>query len=189
MCMHRVLVIGSGGAGKSTFARRLARCTGLPLVHLDSLYWKPGWIEPSKDQWRRTMDALLTADRWVMDGNYGGSLEQRLAACDTVVFLDLPRRVCLWRILLRRVKHHRSSRPDIAAGCPERLTWDFVRWVWLYPIQRKPKILQRLSALRSSQRVFVLRSAAEIEAFFFGDDSWAGRVRASKCGHGVTAGH
>jgi adenylate kinase family enzyme len=77
--MRRVLVIGSGGAGKSTFATRLAQLTGLPLFHLDALYWKPGWVETPKEVWSRTMGQLIAGARWVMDGNYGGTLEQRLA--------------------------------------------------------------------------------------------------------------
>ncbi|QRN96837.1 DNA topology modulation protein [Archangium violaceum] len=163
--MRRVLVIGSGGAGKSTFATRLAQLTGLPLVHLDALYWKPGWVETPKEEWSRTMGQLIAEERWVMDGNYGGTLEQRLAACDTVVFLDLPRTVCLWRVIMRRVRFHRRARPDMSEGCPERLTWEFVRWIWTYPAERRPRILQRLSKLEAGQRVFVLRSSSEVEKF------------------------
>jgi adenylate kinase family enzyme len=164
--MHRVLVIGSGGAGKSTFAARLAQHTGLPLIHLDALYWQPGWRETPKQEWMATVERLISGERWVMDGNYGGTLEQRLAACDTVVFLDVPRIVCLWRAIKRRLRFHRRSRPDMRQGCPERLTWDFVRWIWKYPVERRPKILQRLSVLEASRRIIVLRSTTEVDAFF-----------------------
>ena len=91
--MRKVLVIGSGGAGKSTFASKLSKRTGLPLIHLDSLYWRPGWIETSTAEWDQTIEHLLGRDTWIMDGNYGRTLERRLAACDTVIFLDLP----LWQ--------------------------------------------------------------------------------------------
>ena len=93
--MRRVLLIGSGGAGKSTLARRIAARTGLPLIHLDALYWKPGWVETPAAPWRETVAGLLQRDTWVMDGNYGGTLDLRLAACDTAIFLDLPPRICL----------------------------------------------------------------------------------------------
>jgi hypothetical protein len=82
------------------FAARLAERTGLPLIHLDAMYWRPGWVKTPKDEWSRTVDRLLTRDRWVMDGNYAGTLDRRLAACDTVIFLDLPRTVCLWRAVV-----------------------------------------------------------------------------------------
>jgi adenylate kinase family enzyme len=93
--MQRVLVMGSGGAGKSTFARGLAERTGLPLVHLDALYWRAGWVEPEREAWARTVEGLLGEARWILDGNYGGTMERRMEACDTVVFLDPPRTLCL----------------------------------------------------------------------------------------------
>lgn len=163
--MRRVLVIGSSGAGKSVFAARLAERTGLPLVHLDAIYWRPGWIATPKEAWARTVDGLLARDAWVMDGNYAGTMDRRLAACDTVVLLDLPRTVCLVRAVKRRIVHHRRSRPDMTAGCEERLTWQFIRWIWEYPAKRRPGVLAKLAALRPGQRAVVLRSTAEIEAF------------------------
>lgn len=163
--MQKVLVIGSSGAGKSVFARRLAVRTGLPLIHLDAIYWKPGWVKTPKEAWARTVDELLARDRWVMDGNYAGTLDRRLAACDTVVFLDLPRSVCLWRAVKRRVTFRGSARPDMTPGCRERLTWQFIRWIWEYPRRRRPGVLARLAALRPGQRAVVLRSTAEVDDF------------------------
>ena len=111
------------------------------------------------------MDELLARDPWVMDGNYAGTLDRRLAACDTVVFLDLPRTVCLWRAVKRRIVYHRRARPDMTPGCSERLTWQFIRWIWEYPRKQGPRVLARLAALRPDQRAVVLRSTAEIDDF------------------------
>ncbi|HEX2203212.1 MAG TPA: DNA topology modulation protein [Longimicrobium sp.] len=163
--MRRVLVIGSGGAGKSTFAARLAARTGLPLVHLDALFWRPGWVQTPKEEWARVVDGIAARDRWIMDGNYSGTLDRRLAACDTVVFLDFPRAVCLWRVVKRRVRFHRRSRPDVPEGCDEKLDLEFLRWIWNYPRNRRPGVLTKLAALRPDQRAVVLRSDAEVEAF------------------------
>ncbi|SRR6266481_3118333 len=163
--MRRVLVIGSGGAGKSRFAVRLAERTDLPLIHLDALYWKPGWTEPSKEEWVEKVDELTRGAQWIMDGNYGGTLDRRLAACDTVIFLDLPRTLCLWRVLTRRVRFHGRARPDMVEGCPERLTWQYIGWVWGYPRERRPRILERLSSLRPDQRAIILRSTADVDAW------------------------
>lgn len=163
--MRKVLVIGSSGAGKSVFAARLAERTGLPLIHLDALYWKPGWIATPKDEWTRIVDDLLARDAWVMDGNYAGTLDRRLAACDTAVFLDVPRTVCLRRAVKRRIVHHGQSRPDMAPGNDERLTWEFVRWIWSYPRERRPGVLARLQAPRPDQRAVILRSDADAEHF------------------------
>jgi len=163
--MQRILVIGSGGAGKSTFAMRMAACTGLPLVHLDVIYWRAGWVEPAKDEWATRIEQLVTAERWIMDGNFGGTLERRLAACDAVIFLDLSRWLCLWRVIRRRVRYRDQARPAMAAGCHERLSWRFIGWILGYPEQRRPMILQRLAAVRPEQRVFVLRTPRAVENF------------------------
>ncbi len=162
---HRILVIGSGGSGKSTLAAGIGARTGLPVVHLDALYWRPGWVPTPEDEWRRTVEALVARPSWVMDGNYGGTLDIRLPACDTVVFLDTPRRVCITRVIARWLRYAGRSRPEMTPGCPERITWEFLLWIWSYPRRRRPQILRRLAELSSGQRVHVLRSRAEIASF------------------------
>src|SRR5947209_9630130 len=127
--MRRVLVIGSGGAGKSTFARRLGKLLDLQVIHLDVNYWKPGWVETPKDEWRRKVEELAKGDAWIIDGNYSGTLDMRLAACDTVVFLDLPRTVCIRRVLKRVLTYRDGTRPDMAEGCTEKFDFEFLRWI------------------------------------------------------------
>jgi adenylate kinase family enzyme len=163
--MRRVLVIGSGGAGKSTFAADLGARTGLPVIHLDALYWRAGWQETPREEWAARVDELIALDAWIMDGNYGGTMERRLAACDTVVFLDFPRALCLWRVVARRARYRGRTRPDMAEGCREHLTWEFARWVWTYRRERRPGVLKRLGELREGQRVHVLRSPREVRRF------------------------
>jgi adenylate kinase family enzyme len=163
--VRRILVIGPGGAGKSTFARRLGERTGLPVVHLDALYWRPGWVKTPDDEWRATVAELLARDAWILDGNYSGTLDLRLAACDTVFFLDLPRRVCLPAVVARRIRFVGRVRPDCAPGCPEKLDLGFLEWIWTYPAKRRPKVLAKLAALRADQRAVVLRSRREMAAW------------------------
>jgi len=163
--VQRVLIIGSGGAGKSYLATRLAGVTGLPLIHLDHLYWRPGWIATPDAGWVDTISRLVRRDRWIMDGNYGGTMAQRLAACDTVVFLDMPRGTCLIRLLRRRIRFAGRGRPSGPPGCPERITLGFLWWVWTYRSRRRPGILQRLRLLPAGIGVHVLRSAADVERF------------------------
>jgi adenylate kinase family enzyme len=163
--VRRVLVIGSGGAGKSTLAVRIGERTGLPVIHLDAEHWRPGWQPTPPDVWHRRVEALAAGPAWVMDGNYGGTLDVRLAACDTVVFLDLPRVVCLWRVIGRTLRHLGRTRPDMAPGCRERLDWDFVRWVWAYPSRRRPAVLQRLARVPAGTRVVHLRSTHAVEGW------------------------
>ena len=158
------MVIGSGGAGKTTVAHEIARRLGLPLIHLDARYWRPGWIETPKEEWRRVVEELIAQPRWVMDGNYGGTMDMRIAASDTVVFLDLPRIVCLWRVLKRTTRFWGKTRPEITAGNPERMTWEFVKWIWTYPKRRRPALLVKLSALED-KRVIVLSSQRDVDQF------------------------
>ena len=163
--MQKILVTGSGCAGKSTFSAKLGIKLGLPVLHLDRYFWCAGWVESDKAEWRRTVEHLTAQDAWIMDGNYGGTLDIRLAACDTVIFLDMPRYLCLWRILRRRLRFHGQTRPDVAEGCDEQLTWEFIRYVWHYPTARRPQLLARLSSLRDAKEIIVMRSRSEVEAF------------------------
>jgi adenylate kinase family enzyme len=163
--MKRVLVIGSGGAGKSTFSRRLGARLGLEVIHLDVEHWRPGWVEPPKEEWRGTVEELCARESWVMDGNYSGTLEPRLAACDTVVFLDLPRVVCVWRVFKRWLLYRGVSRPDTAEGCHEQLNVEFLLWVWNYSKRSRPKVLALLEQYGEGKRIAHLRSSAEVERF------------------------
>ena len=164
--MRKILLIGSGGSGKSTLAARIAARTGLPLIHLDTLFWKPGWKEMPREEWKQIVVELLQRDSLVMDGNYGGTLDVRLAACDGVVFLDLPAIVCLWRLLKRRIRFHGTPRPDMSADCAERLSWSFVRWIWSYRKDRRPRLLEKLATVASlGKEVHILDSSTAVETF------------------------
>jgi adenylate kinase family enzyme len=166
--MRRIMVIGSGGAGKSTFARRLGSLLDIPVIHLDVEHWGPGWVEPPKDLWRRRVEELVGGEAWIIDGNYSGTLDVRLAACDTVIFLDLPRSVCLWRVLKRALMYKGSSRPDMAEGCREKLNSSFLVWIWNYPSRTRPKVVELLKRHSQTKRVVRLRSRAEVEKFLAG---------------------
>jgi adenylate kinase family enzyme len=163
--MKRVLVIGPGGAGKSTFAQRLGQLLNIEVKHLDSFYWKAGWTEPSKEDWVKTVTELASAASWIMDGNFGGTLELRLKHCDTIIFLDMPRFLCLWRITKRRLRYHNRSRPDMAEGCSEKLDLEFIKWVWNYSRRSRPKVVKLLHEHSGTKQVVWLRSNAEVERF------------------------
>ena len=163
--MKRVLVIGSGGSGKSTFAKSLGELLGIEVKHLDSFYWRPGWQETPKDEWLDKVRELASADSWIIDGNFGGTLETRIQHCDTIVFLDLPRLVCLWRIAKRRLLYRGRSRPDMGEGCPEKLDWEFVNWVWGYSRRSRPKVVKLLAEHGATKRIVWLRSRAEVRRF------------------------
>jgi adenylate kinase family enzyme len=163
--MRKVLVIGSGGAGKSSFATRLGELLNIEVLHLDKYYWRPGWVEMPKEEWLKTVEELLGRDSWVMDGNYSGTLDIRLEACDTVIFLDMARALCLWRVLKRAVIYWKGGRPDIAEGCRERFNLEFIRWVWNYSRRTRPKVVEMLKANSERKRIVWLRTRSEVERF------------------------
>src|SRR5215510_11229588 len=100
--MQRILVMGSSGSGKSTFAQRLSAITGIPVVSLDALFWKPGWIESDRAEFRARVAEVLRQSRWIVDGNYiAAEGELRRDASDTVIWFDLPRATCMLGILMR----------------------------------------------------------------------------------------
>ena len=138
------MVIGCGGAGKSTLARGIAARTGLPLVHLDRHYWRPGWQEPDKQAWREQVAVLAAVPRWIMDGNYGDTIDLRLARADTVIVLDPPPWRCLLGVLTRAARWYGRSREDMAPGCPERIDGAFLLYVWSYRRTHRPRVLALL---------------------------------------------
>jgi adenylate kinase family enzyme len=163
--MRRVVVIGSSGSGKSTVARRIGERTGLPVFHLDVLYFKPGWVKTPKPEWSEVIAQLAARDSWIIDGNHASTLEVRLAACDTIVFLEIPPWVCVWRVLKRCWQYRGRSRPDTGDGCPERLTLRMLMWVWAYSQKRKARHLRMIHAVAHEKQLFVLSSDTAVERF------------------------
>ena len=164
--MQRVAIIGCGGAGKSTLARKLGEATDLPVIHLDREHWKPGWVEPPRDEWSARVAELVAGDRWIIDGNYGGTMEARIARADTVVFLDLSRWRCLYRVLKRRVVYRGRPRPDMTPGCDEKLDPKFLKWIWDYRATRRPGIMEMLRRAKGDgKQVVVLRNPGAVERF------------------------
>jgi len=163
--MRRVLVIGISGAGKSTFARRLAAKTGLPLVHLDAEFWQPGWKVMPRSAWRLKVAELVARDSWIMDGNYGATLDLRLPRADSVFWFDYARGICLWRAVWRVATTYRRVRPDMAEGCPERLDWEFLRFIWDFNGKSRPQIVSMLAEYGRHLEPIVFRRDRDARRF------------------------
>ncbi|WP_306795338.1 AAA family ATPase [Cohnella sp. GbtcB17] len=101
--MNRILIIGSAGSGKSTLSQRISEELKLPVIHLDKYYWKPNWVPTPNEEWDNFVIEATNQEQWIMDGNYTRTLDLRLKRADTVIFLDLSRWLCLYRIIKRRI--------------------------------------------------------------------------------------
>ena len=164
--MRRISIIGCSGSGKSRLAAELGSLLGLPVIHMDAVHWRPGWERPPDEEWRRRHAQLLLPEAWILDGNYGGTMEERIAASDTVILLARSRATCLFRVFKRSLKGWVGRRPDLAPGCRERLpTLEFLRWIWSYNRIHLPRILRRLEKAAPQKNVVILRSDAEVEGF------------------------
>lgn len=163
--MKKISIIGSGGAGKSTLAIQLGKKWGLPVYHLDALYWQPGWIETERNKWRLIQEELCSKDEWILDGNYGATLDIRLKHSDTIIFLDINKFICLARVTWRSIKSYGKTRSDMAKGCKEQFDINFAKWILDYPSTKKPEILKCLEKLPPDKKVFILNSSSAVNNF------------------------
>lgn len=159
---RKVLVMGSPGAGKSTFARRLGEATGLPVIHLDQHFWNSGWVATPPELFRQRVEALVAQPAWIMDGDYGGTMDLRMSAADTLIYIDMPRWLCMWGVFTRSFRAFGRTRPDMAPGCPEKFSWEFYVYAWKYHREKKPQRFAWLARYPEKAVVITGRLAAEI---------------------------
>jgi adenylate kinase family enzyme len=163
--MQRILIIGSSGAGKSTFARKLGATTGLPVVHIDQLYWGPGWVPVPRDVYLERLRQAVAQERWIMDGNSPSTLDLRLPRADRIILMERSRFACLARIGLRIMSSYGQVREDMAPGCPEKFDREFLKFVWNYPVKDWLEVLAAIERHGARDRTTTLRSDAESAAF------------------------
>ena len=161
--MKKVIVIGCPGSGKSTVSRALHNKTGIPLYHLDMMYWNADKTTAEKSVFLERLSTVLEKDEWIIDGNYGSTMELRMAACDTVIFLDYPLDICLDGIRERRGKP-RSDMPWIETEEDE----EFIEFIKNYNEQQKPKVLELLKQY-SDKNIIILESREQADAFVNGE--------------------
>ena len=162
--MKKVIVIGCPGSGKSTVSRTLHNKTGIPLYHLDMMYWNADKTTVEKSVFLERLSAVLEKDEWIIDGNYGSTMELRMVACDTVIFLDYPLEICLDGIRERRGKP-RSDMPWIETEEDA----EFIEFIKNYEEQQKPKVLELLKK-HSDKNIIIFKSREQADAFLNGEN-------------------
>ena len=157
--MKKVIVIGCPGSGKSTFSRRLAEMTNIPVYHLDMMYWNEDKTTVNKNIFLERLDAVLQKDEWIIDGNYTSTMEQRILACDTVIFLDYPLEICLDGVKSRQGKA-RSDMPWIETE--EDL--EFIGFIKSFAKEQRPIIMNLLEKY-SDKHIIIFNSRAEASEY------------------------
>jgi adenylate kinase family enzyme len=161
--MERVAVVGCGGSGKSYVARELGGLLDLPVTHMDAVYFDHQWNPLPMERFEAVQRKLVAGPRWVIDGNYNSTVQVRLEAADTVVFMDLPTHVCLWGILSRQLRRGRGQNDQ--NGVYNRITGDVLRYVLGYRRKMRPRILAKIDQHASGARVIMLTSRRQTRHF------------------------
>ena len=166
--MERIAILGCPGGGKSTLARALGKRLALPVIHIDTLYWQPGWTAPDEATFRARMTEALAGDRWVVDGNFSATFDLRLPRAEMVIVIEQPRWRCLWGAFKRWLIWRGRNRPDLASNCPEKFDPEFYRYIWNYERDQTPKLAPALARYCPLLVPIRLRSDRQIAAFLVG---------------------
>jgi adenylate kinase family enzyme len=163
--IQRVLVVGSPAAGKSEVAQRLGTVLRLPVHHLDALYYRPGWVLQNELNWERKVAELIAEDQWVIDGNFPDSLPLRAARADAVIWLDYDRAETMSRVLRRMIFPQPMPRVDLAEGCVESWSVDYLIFAWNF-WEKERKDFDRLAAANAQRQPWVRVSRPKDLNFF-----------------------
>ena len=156
------MIVGCSGSGKSTLAHQISQLTDLPIIHLDQHYFNPGWNEIPREEFIELHKQLIEKDEWIIDGNYLVTMNERIKEADTIIFLNRPTLLCLLRIIKRFLS---GTRIDPITGCKEQLEWEFVHYVLMYNFKTRPRVLDVVRKVNSSQNLYVLKSEKEVNRF------------------------
>jgi adenylate kinase family enzyme len=167
--VKKIMVTGvSAGAGKSTFANELGKILGIKVYHLDSYFWKPGWVQAPPEEFAKSQQQIVQNPEWIIEGNYTGTYDIRAKEADTIIYLQLPLRVCLYRVFKRYIKNFGRTRPDLAPGCKEKLDAAFLKFIITTYYPRKKEMKERLEYFQrigAKKTIVMLKNKRDIYAY------------------------
>jgi adenylate kinase family enzyme len=163
--MQRIVIVGSGGSGKSTLAKQLGIVLSLEVLYLDRLLWKPGWVRLSPQEQKAVITLAVSGPSWIVEGDHIRTQPLRFEASDTIIFLDFPQWICLWRTFKRFALNYGQGRLGMAEGCPERLNWTLLKWVWRYSLDNRAQVISNIEQYADGRKVIVLGSSQEVKQF------------------------
>lgn len=159
----RILVIGVSGAGKSTLSQKIAARFGLTYISFDrDIFWLPGWTERPRPEQRRIIAKMVAGERWIMDGSNPSSFDLRLPRADFVIWMRLPRLVCIWSVFKRWIRYFGRTRPEMAPGCIEKVDWEFIRFIWTYEEKFAPRLVAGIAGHGPDVPVLQLKSRRQV---------------------------
>lgn len=163
--MQRIMIIGCPGSGKSTLARAIGDRLCLSVTHIDQFQFKAGWIEAVPEERDAKVREVIARPRWIIDGNYSSTIEDRMARADTLIWLDIPIWRRLWRVARRTFRYYGQNRSDLPEGCPERLSPEFIYYIVSSRKRQRAKAAARYAVMSQRAQAFRLRSSRDVQAF------------------------
>ncbi|WP_088103581.1 topology modulation protein [Halalkalibacter urbisdiaboli] len=167
--MNRIMVMGvSAGVGKSTFARRLGNALHIEVYHLDTLFWKPEWVQASLEEFSDKQKEIMKKENWIIEGNYQSTVRIRVEQADTIIYLERSLPVCLYRVVKRWLTNIGKTRIDMGEGCKEKLDWPFIKFILTTYYRRKHSADDRLKDLQKlgfPKKIITLKGRREINEF------------------------
>lgn len=162
---RRILVIGCSGGGKSTLAQKLASHFDLTYLAIDrDILWLPGWVERSREEQRQRIVERIAGERWIMDGTNPSTFDIRLPRTDIVIWVRMPRLLCVWGVVTRWLKHIGRTRPEMAPGCIEKVDWQFLEFIWTFEKKFAPRVTSAIAAHGPHVPVLKVKSRRQMRA-------------------------
>ena len=176
--MNRIAIVGCSGGGKSTLARRVGERLGLPVVHMDQIYWTPGWVAQDPDVWRAGVDEAARGEAWVIEGVGSSASALRFRQAEIIIWLEAPVWLCLWRAVRRSIATHGQVRADMAPGCPEKFDPAFWLYIWRWKRDTRPKLDAAIAEQAAEAKVLRLHGRKAVAAWVASLPSRAGSAPA-----------